>query len=193
MNLQTLYRADGTPHDRYVVVGTSGSGKSTLANRLAWHTDNHHIELDALHWLPDWQMRSPEAFRDLVASATARDRWVLDGNYSIARDIAWPRAEAILWLDLPFRVVMAQVLTRTVNRCLTRQAVCNGNSTNFRRAFLSRESIILWAATTWTKKRALYQRLLYQPEWRHIDVFRIGSKNLQDVEVRRGKGTSSLR
>jgi len=84
-------------------------------------------------------------FRDLVADATSGDRWVVDGNYSVAREIAWRRAEAIVWLDLPFHVVMAQVMTRTLQRCVSRRPLWNGNRTDFRRAFCSRDSIILWA------------------------------------------------
>ena len=135
MQLHSLYDRDGKPHDRYVIVGTSGSGKTTLARRLASQIDSRHVELDALFWLPDWQMRSTEEFRRLVAEATAGDRWVVDGNYSIARDVAWQRAEAIIWLDLPFYVVMAQVIRRTLGRCITRHKLWNDNRTGFRRAF----------------------------------------------------------
>ncbi len=186
MQLSHLYNHRGVPHDRYVVVGTSGSGKSTLADKLAWRTDNRHIELDALHWLPDWQMRPTDEFRRVVAEATAGQRWVVDGNYSIARDIAWTRADAIVWLDLPFHVVMAQVIKRTLDRCITGRPLWNGNRTGFRRAFLSRDSIILWAAQTWQERRELYSTLLYEPKWQHLDIFRVRSTDMADVDVRRG-------
>lgn len=192
MRLTKLYSANGTPHDRYVVVGTSGSGKTTLADKLAWQIDTRHVELDALFWLPDWHMRPTEEFREKVAEATARKRWVVDGNYSIARDVAWRRADAIIWLDLPFHVVMAQVVKRTIERCLTGRELFSGNRTSFRRAFLSRDSIIWWAATTWKKKRRLYSELLYAPEWAHLDVFRVRSPDLNHVDVRRRREEPSI-
>ena len=185
MQLTKLYNRDGRPHDRYVVVGTSGSGKSTLADKLAWRTHSRHVELDALFWLPDWQMRPTDEFRRRVAEACAGEGWIVDGNYSIARDVAWRRAQAIVWLDLPFHVVMAQVVRRTLGRCVTRRPLWNGNRSSFRRAFLSRDSIIWWAAKTWKKKQALYSELLYEPKWGHLDIFRVRSTNLKEVEVRR--------
>ncbi len=39
---------------RIVVIGTSGSGKTTLARELAGRLNVPHIELDALHWKPNW-------------------------------------------------------------------------------------------------------------------------------------------
>ncbi len=39
---------------RVSVVGTSCSGKTTFAKNLARLLNIEHIELDAIHWLPDW-------------------------------------------------------------------------------------------------------------------------------------------
>ncbi len=191
MALDILYSEDGTPHDRYVVIGTSGSGKSTLADKLAWRTGSRHVELDALFWLPGWTMRPTDDFRRLVDQATRGERWVVDGNYSKARDIAWSRTDAIVWLDLPFHVVMAQVIKRTLGRCITGRPLWNGNRETFRKALFERDSIIWWAATTWSKYRKRYLEMLYAPEWAHLDVFRIRSGDLTEVEIRRGSDTGT--
>lgn len=42
------------PQSRVVIVGTSGAGKSTLARALAKRLGVADIELDALHWEPQW-------------------------------------------------------------------------------------------------------------------------------------------
>ena len=42
------------PHRRIAVVGTTSSGKSTLAEKLAQKIGADFIELDALHWEPNW-------------------------------------------------------------------------------------------------------------------------------------------
>ena len=182
-----IFGADGSAHDRYVIIGPSGSGKTTLAEKLTSELDHRHVELDSLFWCPDWEARPTEEFRQMVDNATRDQHWVVDGNYSVARDIVWPRADAVIWLDLPFHVVMMQVLKRTIDRVVTRRPLWNGNRTSFRRAFLSRDSVVWWAATTWKDKRDTYARLLYEPEWSHLDVFRVRSREGADVEVRRGE------
>jgi adenylate kinase family enzyme len=47
---------------RTVVIGTSCSGKTTFARDLARTLGLPHIELDALHWQPNWVSRSAEEF-----------------------------------------------------------------------------------------------------------------------------------
>ncbi len=51
------------PYKRVVVIGVTSSGKSTLAETLARRFDMDFIELDALHWEPNWQEASLEIFR----------------------------------------------------------------------------------------------------------------------------------
>jgi len=43
---------------RIVVIGTTGARKSTLAASLAARLDLPPIELDALHWGPQWTPRA---------------------------------------------------------------------------------------------------------------------------------------
>ncbi|MAU01480.1 MAG: adenylate kinase, partial [Anaerolineaceae bacterium] len=81
---------------RIVVVGTSGSGKTTLAQQLAACLGYPHIELDSLHWGPNWT-EAPD-FAQKVAQAVERPYWVLDGNYSRVRQIIWSQADTIVWL-----------------------------------------------------------------------------------------------
>ncbi len=63
--------------------------ETTLAERLAAALGYEHIELDAIHWLPDWEMRPLEEFREKVTEAIAGETWVVDGNYGKVRDIVW--------------------------------------------------------------------------------------------------------
>jgi adenylate kinase family enzyme len=143
--------------DRVVVIGTSGSGKTTLARELAQRLGTEHVELDALHWLPDWQERDDAEFRGLVAAAAAGERWVIDGNYRVAHDVLWPRATAIVWLDLPLPVVFGRALRRTLRRVLRREVLFAGNVEDVRRAFLSRDSILLWVLTTYGRRRRSFE------------------------------------
>ena len=117
-------------HHRIVVVGTSGSGKTIFARQLAGILDYAHIELDALHWGPNWTAR-PE-FPELVRVAIIADNWVVDGNYRTVRDQVWARATAIVWLNYPFRVVFCRALARTVRRLVSRELLYSGNRESFR-------------------------------------------------------------
>jgi len=146
--------------DRVIVVGTSCSGKTTLARQLSRALEAPHIELDAIHWKPNWEGRPAEEFRQLVSEAVAAEKWVLDGNYSVSRDIVWGRATAIVWLNYSFRVVLWRALYRTTKRVISREELFSGNRETFRQAFLSRDSIILWAITTYRRRRRAYRRIL---------------------------------
>ena len=128
--------------DRVIVVGTSCSGKTTLAKTLAHTLNVPHIEMDAIHWLPDWQARPTEEVRQLTAAAVAARRWVADGNYSIVRDMLWGRATTLIWLNYSFPVVFGRALWRTTHRIITRQELFSGNRESFRQSFLSRNSIL---------------------------------------------------
>jgi adenylate kinase family enzyme len=145
---------------RVVVVGTSCSGKTTLAERVARVLDAQHVELDAIHWGPDWQEPPLETFRERVREATAADRWVVDGNYSKVADIVWPAATTVIWLNYSFPTVMWRALRRTTRRVFLREEIFSGNRETFRSAFLSTESILWWVIKTHRRRRRQYRETL---------------------------------
>ncbi len=105
------------------------------------------LELDGLYQQPNWTSLELEEFRARVDSFVARPRWIVDGNYSQVRDLLWPWATTIVFLDLPKRVVMTRVVKRTILRIVKRERLWNGNRESWRNA-LSRDpmrNIILWA------------------------------------------------
>ncbi|MGD9046942.1 MAG: AAA family ATPase [Anaerolineae bacterium] len=163
---------------RLAVVGTSGSGKTTLARRLAQRLGIAHVELDAVHWGPDWTPAPREEFRACVAQALAGDAWTTDGNYSAVRDIVWGRADTIVWLDYNLPVIMGRVTWRTFWRSVTGQELWNGNRERLSTALLSRDSIIWWALSTYRRRRKEYPLLLGQPEYAHLNIARLRSPSL---------------
>lgn len=160
---------------RIYVVGTSGSGKTTLARRLAQRLGVTHIEIDALHWQPNWQEAPLELFRSRLQVAVAGDSWTLDGNYSKARDLVISRADTLIWLDYSLGVIMGRVIRRTLKRTLTREELWSGNRESLRQSFLSRNSIIWWALTSYQRRRDEYHRLLGSPAFAHLTILHFHS------------------
>lgn len=165
---------------RISVVGISGSGKSTLADRLADRLDVPHIEIDGLFHLPGWIPRPSEELQQIVAERLTAPGWVCDGNYTSVRGLIWDSADTVVWLDLPRRTVMRQVILRTLRRIITRQELWNGNRETFRNAFFDKQSIILWAWTHHARTRARYAAAMDDPQWTQLDFVRLKSR--ADVE-----------
>ena len=144
---------------RFIVVGTSGSGKSTFARTLAESQGCAHVELDDLFWGPGWTPKHPDDFAELARCAASGDRWVIDGNYSIVREIVWPRGTQVVWLNLNRATVMFRISTRTIWRAFSSEALWHGNRESVHQAFFSRKSILVWSATTYTKNKIKYAKL----------------------------------
>ncbi len=160
---------------RIVVVGTSGSGKTTLAHNIAKKLNISHIELDAVHWQPNWTPVQKDVFLEKIHHIVSNDKWVIDGNYSIVRDIMWQRAEMIIWLDYSLPVIFWQVLVRSLRRAITREVLWGSNRESWRRLFFSRNSILLWVLQTYRRRRREYPIMFEQPEYKHLHVLRLRS------------------
>ena len=158
---------------RVVVVGTSCSGKTTLARQLSRVLGAPHVELDGIHWMPDWQLRPVDEVRRMVGEAAAAERWVMDGNYSAVRDIVWGRATTVVWLNYSFHVVLWRCLSRTIRRAITREVLFSGNRESFRMSFLSGDSIIRWVVTSYPQVRREYRRLLDGEDFPHLQVIEL--------------------
>jgi adenylate kinase family enzyme len=160
---------------RISVVGTTGSGKTTFARELAQRLGVPHVELDALHWEPNWTEAPLEVFRARVDLALRGEAWVIDGNYSKVRDIIWSRADTVVWLDYALPIILWQLLKRTLKRVFIREELWGKNRERFRAQFLSRDSLFLWAISTYRRRRREYPTLFKQPEHVHLAVVHLRS------------------
>ncbi|NQY64279.1 MAG: adenylate kinase [Alteromonadaceae bacterium] len=165
---------------KIVIIGTSCSGKSTLAVKLSKILKFDHIELDELHWLPNWQEREDTEFCRLVDSKTSGDSWVVSGNYSASRDILWDKADTIIWLNYPFTLIFYRALVRCFVRASTRQKLFAGNVETFRHSFLSKESILLWVLKTYHANKRKYLKLLNSGMTKNKQVFIFKKQNQLD-------------
>ena len=168
-----FFAANGPPpkmaNMRFVIIGTSGSGKSTFARAMAEATRSTYIELDNLHWGENWTPRPREVFAESVRRATAGDRWVADGNYSAVREVLWPRATHVVWLNFSRAVVFSRIIWRTMLRVVRRDRLWQGNRESLGKAILSRDSILLWSFTTFAKNRVKYTQLRRDPNYSHLE------------------------
>ena len=160
---------------RVVVVGTSGAGKTTLARELARLLDAPHVELDAYRHGPNWTETPNDVFRQRISEALTGERWVVDGNYSVARDIVWARATAIVWLDYPFPLVFWRLFWRTLGRYVKRAELWNGNREDLKGVLFEKNSLFVWAFRThWSRRKSLPVAFAL-PEYAHLDVTRFRS------------------
>jgi adenylate kinase family enzyme len=165
------------PYKRMVVVGTTSSGKSTLAKRLADQFALSFIELDALHWEPNWHEAPDDVFRRRVDETTHAERWVVAGNYHVVRDIIWPRAEAVIWLDYSFPRVFWQLTARTFRRGVLQEEFVNGNREKLWWHFKlwSEESLYHWLFKTYWRRKREYPLLFAEPENVHLKIIQLKS------------------
>ncbi|MGO9197958.1 MAG: shikimate kinase [Acidimicrobiales bacterium] len=163
---------------RVSIVGNSGSGKTTLGRRIAEQIGAPFVELDAIVHQPGWEPLPTEEFRAKVAEIAAQDLWVVDGNYSVARDILWDRADSVVWFDLPRRLVMVQVVRRTLRRTITREELWNGNREPLDNLWRldPKRNIIRWAWTNHAKYRARYASAAADGRWAGVSFYRVGTR-----------------
>ena len=150
------------PYHRIVVIGATSSGKSTLAERLARRLDLNFIELDALHWEPDWQEAPLEVFRARLEKEMQCEKWIVAGNYHIVRDLIWPKAEAVIWLDYPFLLILKQLTRRTFKRWWTKELLWGTNRESLwnHLKLWSKDSLFHWLFRTYWRRKREFPMLL---------------------------------
>ena len=153
---------------RIVVIGTSCAGKSTFARSLAGAMLCTRIELDELHWGPNWQAKPTQVFHELVANAIAGERWVADGNYSAIRELLWQNATTIVWLNYSYPRTLWQAFKRTTKRAWNRELLWHGNRESMWHAFFTRESILYWVATTYHRRKREFEALRQGERFAHL-------------------------
>lgn len=165
---------DSFPYKRIVVIGTTSSGKSTLAKNLSDKLKLDFVELDALHWEPDWKEAEEKVFRERVEMALRSGIWAVAGNYSVVRDLIWPKAEIVIWLDYPLPILLWRLIRRTVQRSLTRELLWGTNRDKLWKhlKLWSEDSLIHWLFKTYWRRKREIPLLFSRPEFEHLRVLR---------------------
>ncbi|MGB5655140.1 MAG: adenylate kinase [Acidimicrobiia bacterium] len=171
--------------ERIAVVGSPGSGKSTVAKALSIALGIPHLELDAVFHQQGWVELPTDEFQNAVRTFIEGDAWIVDGNYTRQgiTDLVWPRADTVVWLDLPRYRTMRRVGARTLRRIFRGEKLWNGNQERWRNIVDPRpeENILLWTWTRYNKVKEQYGDRFDNPRWSELNRVRLTSQ----VEVDR--------
>jgi adenylate kinase family enzyme len=169
---------------RVIVTGATCSGKSTLARQLAALTGGAYVEMDALFWKPGWTGSSDGELFEKLAAATRGDAWVVAGNYTRTRHLTWPRAQTIVWLDLPLRTVVWRVLARSWRRWGRNELLWGTNRERFwtqLAIWRKEDSLLWWAFHTHGAFRERFLSDVTDPQWAHLRFIRL--RSAEEVEA----------
>ena len=165
---------------RINVLGTAGSGKSTFSKLIAEKLSVSYIQLDELFWKPNWTESSDEEFFPKLEKALFSDDWVLDGNYTRTIPIKWKRVQMVVYLDLPFHIVLYRVIKRSLIRGFKNEELWAGNRETIWKQFFTRDSIILWTLKMFYKNRERFEVNSKSSEYSHIRFVRL--RCMKEVE-----------
>ena len=164
---------------RINIVG--GGGKTSLAKALSSRYGYQNIELDALHFLPNWIERSAEDFQRLleISIRGAGDSWIIDGNYFTKLDCPSSKVDMFIWLDLPWRIMLKRIFIRSLKRMIDRTKICGDNFESWAK-FFSTDSLWWWYITNYT---AIANRENILSEYIPEDVPVIRLRNAKQLEM----------
>jgi hypothetical protein len=57
-----------------------------------------------------------------VLAIAAGGQWVFDGNFDSHRQVLWPRADVVVWLDMPWTTTLWGVAARNLGWVWSRRA-----------------------------------------------------------------------
>jgi len=141
---------------RILIIGPSGAGKSTLARCIGARLGLPVVHLDTINWNPGWVQTEVARFRERVAEAAAQDAWVIDGNYTTHLDLRLPRAQALIWLDLPRSTYFRRAVWRSIrNYGRERDDLGPGCPEQFELSFLAD-----WVWNYKTRSRAHHAKIM---------------------------------
>lgn len=171
--------------ERIVIVGPSCSGKSTLGAAIANRCSLPCVELDALYWKPNWQPTPDAEFVESLRSAIEGGRWVVVGNYfRLCSALVWPRAQTIIWLDMPLWRTVPRILLRSWRRVQSRELLWGTNYERFwsqLKLWDPDASLIAYSARSRAPHRRFVQAAMTDLKLKHVQFLQL--RNQRETEA----------
>ncbi len=103
--------------NRIYIIGTAGSGKSWLAGVLSEKLSISNYDLDDVYWIRKYTKKRSENSRlNKIKLLIGKRKWILEGVYGSWIDEAIKKADLVIWLDPPFRVLSWRIFLRHLKR-----------------------------------------------------------------------------
>ncbi len=181
--------------NRILIIGRTGSGKTTLARELSATLGVPHVELDSLYFGPNFSTVPLSVLRERTTTAISREQWVTDGNKSAVRDLVWPRADTIIWLDYPLVVSLWRLGKRALWRTsvLKEQTKKTGKKSNMPQQFIAGAKGVLTALRSHRDQRREFPILFAKLENQHLAIVRLNSPEATQRWLERIKAKTKAR
>lgn len=139
---------------KLIITGTTCTGKTTLGKKVSDRLSLSQVDLDAYHFLPNWEEKDKPIFiQDVLNAIDDQKGWVVSGSYqTILKNTVWKRTETIVWLDYPLHVILRRYFIRTFRRVVYKEKCCGENYETVSRTF-SKNSLFLWIFKSYWKKK----------------------------------------
>ncbi len=142
---------------KIIITGTTCTGKTTLGRKLSKELAIAQLDLDDLHFLPNWVEKENERFiEDVNVAVDSLNEWIVTGSYqTVLKDTLWQKASIIVWLDYPLNLILRRYFIRTARRVFLREQCCGENYETLRH-ILFKDNLFLWIFKTyWKRKKRL--------------------------------------
>lgn len=101
--------------EKIIVTGVSaGAGKSTFARKLGEALDIPVYHLDSYYWKPGWKEAPEEEFIKSQKEITAKEKWIIEGNYSSTLSVRTEPADTIIYINQPLYKCLYRVMKRRI-------------------------------------------------------------------------------
>ena len=119
---------------KIAVIGDTGAGKTTLALKIARRLSLPYYSSDSYRF-NNGKKLSDKDFLDAVEKIALANEWVWDSAQTISVPMFCPRADIVIYLRFPTRILFYRVLKRALRRLLLGETYDDGRKEDLAHLF----------------------------------------------------------